>query len=208
LFALAVVGAVVAWRRRRDPPYLLLLIGVPIFLLPPLVATEGGSPHFLRNLGLAPFLACLIGLGALTTVNWLAGRYGARVHVLVVVVLGAGLVVIGATNADAYFTRPVRGRYDAYSFGVVALARAADHGAKTAVIVDDYSVFDVQFLDSAHPPTVIAPRTRIARPGRFERIVASTRADLAAAVGSRLAARAVGSAPDPHGHPAVYAVAP
>ena len=51
------------WRRRDDHGYALVLLGLPVFLLPPLLANEGGAPHFLRSLGLATYVAALIGLG-------------------------------------------------------------------------------------------------------------------------------------------------
>ena len=202
LVALAVVGVVVAWRRRRDPPYRLVLLGVVIFLIPPLLAPEGASPHFLRNLGLAPYVGALVGIGAAGTVTWLA-RHGRRVgQVTGVALVVAALSYAAAIGAHAYFSRPVRDRYDAYTFALVALAHAADHGPRAAVIVDDYSAFDIQFLDADHPPTRIEPNQAIT-PDRFTRIVAPSRAELRRAVGPALAARATVTAVDPHGHPVV-----
>ena len=64
IFALACVGAWRAWRNRDDPAHSLLLVGIPMFLIPPLLGVDGGVPHFLRSLGLAPFLAGLIGIGS------------------------------------------------------------------------------------------------------------------------------------------------
>jgi hypothetical protein len=207
LVILAVVGVVCAWRRRRDPPYLLVLLGLVIFLVPPLIAPEGGSPHFLRNLGLAPYVAAVVGIGAVTTVSWLAGHWRRVGQVTGVALVVAALGYGAAIGAHAYFTRPVRDRYDPYTFALVSLAQAADFGPRTAVIVDDYSVFDIQFLDAHDPPTVIAPGQRIA-PGRFARIVASSRADLRRAVGPTLAAAATVTAVDPAGHPVVVELTP
>ena len=51
------------WRRRDDHGYALVLLGLPVFLIPPLLANEGGAPHFLRSLGLEPYVAACIGLG-------------------------------------------------------------------------------------------------------------------------------------------------
>src|ERR1019366_4799116 len=51
------------WRRRDDHGYAVVLLGLPVFLLPPLIANEGGAPHFLRSLGLAPYVAGCVGLG-------------------------------------------------------------------------------------------------------------------------------------------------
>ena len=51
------------WRQRDDHGYALILLGLPVFLIPPLIANEGGAPHFLRSLGLEPYVAACIGLG-------------------------------------------------------------------------------------------------------------------------------------------------
>jgi len=208
LFALAVVGVLAAWRRRREPPYLLLLLGIPVFLIPPLLATEGAAPHFLRNLGLAPYVGGLIGVGAVAAVRWVARRWGTWARLLGVATVTATLVLTGVSSASAYFGRPVHDRYDAYTFALVALARAADHGPPTAVITDDYSVLDVQFLDADHPPTVVSPGTRIADPRRFALVVAASRHDLARALGATVAQRAVAAAFDPAGQPVVFTVVP
>jgi len=117
-------------------------------------------------------------------------------------------VFAGASSAAAYFGRPVRDRYDAYTFALVALAHAADHGPRAAVIVDDYSVLDVQFLDDAHPPTWITPGARIRDPGRFALVVAPTRHDLSVALGPTVAGRARPVAFDPAGKPVVWTVVP
>ena len=208
LFALAVVGALAAWRRRREPPYLLLLLGIPIFLIPPLLATEGAAPHFLRNLGLAPYVGGLIGIGAVVAVRWVAHQWGVWARLVGVAAVATALVLTGVSSASAYFGRPVRSRYDGYTFALVSLAKAADHGRRTAVITDDYSVLDVQFLDADHLPTWFTPGTRIADPGRFQLVVASSRHDLARALGATVARRAVATAFDPAGKPVVWTVVP
>jgi len=203
LAALAVVGAVVAWRRRRDPPYLLVLLGMVVFLLPPLLATEGSAPHFLRNLGLAPYVGALVAIGGVALVTELTRRWRRWGWAAGVAGLTAGLVATGAITANAYFSRPVQDRYGAYSFALVALARAADHGPSTAVIVDDYSAFDVDFLDAGRPPTQFRPSTKITDLSRYSRVVAGSRSDLAHAVGSTAANQAVVTARDPRGSPVV-----
>jgi hypothetical protein len=208
LFLLAVVGVVVAWRRRDQAAYLLLLLGLAVFFLPPLVATEGSSPHFLRNLGLAPFVGAFVGLGSVATVRWLSRRGSKHLELAGVVVLAVGLVLIGAGSAHAYFSRPVRDRYVPYYFAVVALAKAANHGPRSAVVVDSYSAFDVEFLDAKNPPTRFDPNTRIPMPGHYRQIVAPSRADLVRAVGAALADRAVVSSVGPNGKPVVLTVTP
>jgi len=207
LAAVALFGGVVAWRRRHDPPYRLVLLGTAVFLLPPLLATEGSSPHFLRNLGLAPYVGALVAIGGVAAVTELARRWRRWGWAAGVVSLAAGLVVTGAVTAHAYFSRPVQERYSAYSFALVALARAANHGSSTAVIVDDYSAFDVAFLDADHPPTRIRPGTTIADVSRYSRVIAGSRSELARAIGRVLAARAVATAHDPHGAPVVFTFA-
>ena len=207
LVGLAVIGAVVSWRRRRDPPYRLVLLGLVVFLLPPLLATEGGSPHFLRNLGLAPYVGALIGIGTVAAVTWLGRHWRTVGRVGGLVVVAAALTVAAALSVHAYFSRPVRDRYAAYSFALVALARASDHGPKVAVIVDDYSAFDIEFLDADHPPTRIAPNRPIAV-DRYSLVVASTRAQLTRAVGDTLARQASVTSVDPEGRPVVFEVVP
>ncbi|MFI5259888.1 MAG: ArnT family glycosyltransferase, partial [Candidatus Limnocylindrales bacterium] len=69
------VGVVRLWRMRRDPSHALILLALPVFLAAPLIATEGGSPHGLRALGLAAPLAVAIGLGAVEIAAWGRGRW-------------------------------------------------------------------------------------------------------------------------------------
>ena len=69
------------WRRRDDHGYALVLLGLLVFLLPPLLANEGGAPHFLRSLGLEPYIAACVGLGcleALAMVRRVASRVTSR----------------------------------------------------------------------------------------------------------------------------------
>jgi hypothetical protein len=205
LLALACAGAWRAWRHRVDPGHALLLIGLPIFLLPPLVGVDGWAPHFLRSVGLAPILAGLIGLGCLEAVDW-AGRAAHRAWPAPV---AAGLAAIllgglGAGSAVAYFSRPVDGRYQGYSYNVVALAATAQPG--DAVIIDDYNRIDIDFLDTGHPPHVFSPGTRISQPTRFARVLALKREDIATAVGRTAAERAHEVAAD--GRAAFWSVKP
>jgi 4-amino-4-deoxy-L-arabinose transferase-like glycosyltransferase len=77
LVALAILGVWRLWRNRRDPSHSLILLSLPIFMIPPLVATEGWSPHFLRVLGMAAPLGVTIGLGAAEFVDQARRRWGA-----------------------------------------------------------------------------------------------------------------------------------
>ena len=108
---------------------------------------------------------------------------------------------------QAYSTWPVADRYDAFSFSVVALADAAAQ-PNSAVIVGDYQAMDVEFLDYAQSPTIFRPGARIANPAGFDRIVATTRGDLVAAVGSTAAAGARAVAWDLSGKPVVWILTP
>jgi 4-amino-4-deoxy-L-arabinose transferase-like glycosyltransferase len=138
------VGLAMAWRKRAEPMNALLVVAMPVFLVPPLVATADAAPHFLRSLGLAAPLAGLVGLGAQEVIR--RGREYAPQAVL-----GTGLVIalagLAAGTGQAYFTRPVSARYDAYSFNLVQLAGAARSADLDVALVDGYQGTDLRFLD-------------------------------------------------------------
>ena len=206
LFTLALLGGWRAWRQRRDQAHALVLIAVPVFLIPPLIALEGGAPHFLRTLGLAPFLAALVGLGGAEAVEQLARWRGGRRWALAgLALLLAGL---GAASADAYFSRGVAARYHPYSFDIFALAQEARSLPGTALVVDDYAALDVRFLDSGALPRLVAPGERLGNPHLYSRIVAPTRGDIAKAAGEDVAERAVPAARDPAGNPVAWSARP
>ena len=200
LTVVAVAGGVRAWRLRADPGHSLVLIGVPVFLLPAVIAVEGGAPHFLRLLGLAPHLAALIGLGVveLAALTGRLGRPGAPL-------LGAGLALaalVGASaqGAHAYFSRPAGDVYSAYSNNLVAMAGLVTPGS--TVILDPFRRVVVEFLDRDHLPRIVDPGTRLdpsAGP-----VLALTRGDLEATLGPGPATAARVVAVDPQGRPAVF----
>jgi hypothetical protein len=120
---------------------------------------------------------------------------------------------LGIASAATYLNRSVADRYAAFTFADVALANTAvdnatDGGPSTLVILDSYDAMDVQFLDAGRLPTIVAPMTRIANPAVYTLIVAPSRADIAAAVGSGIAAEAQVAATDPSGKPVVFDVVP
>jgi 4-amino-4-deoxy-L-arabinose transferase-like glycosyltransferase len=207
LALVALLGIVRLWRGRREPANSLILCSLPVFLLPPLIAVEGGSPHFLRFLGMAAPLAVTIGLGAaelVERVHRLVSVWGAR---LAVGAVALGLAATALGSWQAYSAWPVVDRYDAYSFPLVALADAAAR-PNTAVVIDNYSRMDVEFLDYALAPTFFTPGARISNPSAFGQIVARSRSDLVAAVGEKAAAAARAVAWDLSGKPVVWALTP
>jgi 4-amino-4-deoxy-L-arabinose transferase-like glycosyltransferase len=207
------------WRRRADHGHALVLLGLPVFLIPPLVANEGGAPHFLRSLGLAPYVAACIGLGCLEGIAILrrlvtsSVRTEQRVSQAGWIVCAIAATGLGVASAVTYLNRPVIDRYTAFTFADVALANAAvdnstDGGPSTLVILDGYDAMDVQFLDAGRVPTIVAPMTRVANVAVYSLIVAPSRADIAAAVGAGIAAQAQVGATDPYGNPVVFDVVP
>lgn len=205
---LALVGLWRLWRRRGDGAHALILWSLPVFLLPPLVATEGGSPHFLRSLGLAAPLAVTVGLGAAEIVGQVRQRRGDRGAIVAGVLVAAGFATLAAGSAAAYLARPVADRYDAFSFDVAALAGLSTHGASDVVIVDDYSAMTVQFLDAGRLPTIVPPGTALHDRPSGGAVLALRRADLETALGSAAAATARAVAWDPAGRPTVWEVGP
>lgn len=205
LTALVLAGAWRAWRGRERPLFSLLLLAVPVFLLPPLVATADASPHFLRSLGLAAPLAALVGLGCAEVLETVRGRTEARAaRVGAAVALALLLAGLGAGSAAAYFNRPLRQRYEAYTFNVVQLAAVADRPGD-AVVIDAYQSLDLRFLDGDHPPLILPARPPDPQqPLTATRFFALTQGDLAAVLGRRRADAATVVARDPEGGPAVW----
>ena len=208
LVAVAAFGVVRLWRMRRDPSHSLVLLALPVFLLPPLIATEGGSPHFLRMLGLAAPVGVTVGLGAVELVERARGRWGHAAEKLAIVAVAVTLAAVAARSGWAYLTRPVADRYEAFSYPIVSLADLAADNPGSAVVLDDYSAIDVRFLDFSRLPTIVAPGTSISNPASYSEILALSRADLVKALGTELGGLAVPVAWDPSGAPSVWAVVP
>ena len=197
-----------AWRLRTDHAYAALLIGLLVFLIPPLIGNEGGAPHFLRTLGMAPFYAALIGVGFLELRRAAEAVAAARGRQLITAASAIALVALGVLSITTYLARPVSARYDPYSFAIVQLAAAADRGAGTVAIIDDYNALDVRFLDFDNLPALATPGTRLRNPGAYSLIVALNRSDIARATDAATAARAQVVARDPQGQAAVWEVVP
>ena len=212
LVALAILGVWRLWRNRRDPSHSLILLSLPIFMIPPLVATEGWSPHFLRVLGMAAPLGVTIGLGAAEFVDQARRRWGrlgggpAIAPLAPIAAIALTLAAVAVWSGWTYLSRPVSDRYTAYSYEVAAAGQyAADHPG-SVVVIDPFSGTDIEFLQWANPPTIISPGTRIDHPEVYAAIVALTKADLTNALGAELGDRAQPVAWDPSGKPVVWAV--
>jgi hypothetical protein len=205
IFLIAAIGVLELWRRRRHGPHALVLLSLPLFMLPPLIATEGGAPHFLRSLGLAAPLAVTIGLGFSDIVRrarraW--GKPGARLAAAASVLL---LVAVAVGSARAYLSRPPDDRYWAYRYDLVAMADRARPG--DTVILDDYSANVVRFLDAGALPRIVPPGTLVRPSASSGQVLATSQVDLAQAIGPALASRAAIVEADPGGQPTVWAVA-
>jgi hypothetical protein len=208
LAAVAGFGVARLWRTRRDPGHALILLALPVFLAAPLVATEGGSPHALRALGLAAPLGVTIGLGAVELVEQGRRRWGRGAGNLAVAVAAVTLTAVAVWSGWAYLSRPVADRYRAFSYPIVSLADLAADQPGSAAILDDYSSMDVLFLDFDRPPAIVAPGTPISNPTAYSEILALNPGDLTTALGPGLGARTVAVAWDPSGAPTVWAVVP
>jgi hypothetical protein len=206
LCAVAVVGLARLWVRRDDPAHALLLWSLPLFLLPPMLATEGDAPHFLRALGLAAPTAVTIGLGIATVAGWVADRWGVAAGRAALLVAAGGLVALGVGSGWAYQSRPVAARYDAFNYALVALADAA--GPTDVAIVDAYSAGVIRFLDGSAAPAIVSPGIPLPSPAPGTTVLALSRTDLESALGGEVASGARAIALDPLGGARVWAVAP
>lgn len=205
LLAVAALGGIRLWRGRSEAGEALILWSLPVFLLPPLIATEGGAPHFLRALGLAAPLAVTIGLGVRELTEEARARWGRGAAAAVGGAAAAGMLALAVAAGQAYLSRPVADRFEGYRYDLVAMAAAA--GPSDIVILDDYSASVVRFLDAGHLPTVVAPGTRLAEPGGTTQVLALSRDEIASAVGVAAAERASAVVTNPEGVPVVWSLA-
>jgi hypothetical protein len=209
LAVVAIIGVAILWRRRRQPSHSLLLLAFPLYLIPQLISPEGGSPHFLRGLGLAAPLSVAIGLGA----QWLwkrvavvlsRGRWSPSLARAVSgLMLGTLFVSVGVASVSANLLRPAADRYDAYAYRLVAMAELSDPDTD-AIVADEFSAYTIEFL--RRDVLVLQPGIPLAD-ASIMRVLATSLADLRTAVGDVAAASAVAVAWDPAGQPTVW-VAP
>jgi hypothetical protein len=201
LWPLPLLAALGLWRlvrERRDHTSGLVLIGLVVYLLPPVYAVEGGAPHLQRSLALAPFVAVLVGVGVVEAVR-LARRAGRGYAAVAAAGCAAALLLTGVYGGLAFAFRPLSERYAAFDFHTVALA-AAGAQPNTAVIVNAYDAQSVRFLDGPAIP-ILAPGSN-APPGFG--LAALNLNDLP----PDARASATVYARDPNGDPAVWVVPP
>jgi hypothetical protein len=172
------------------------------------MATEGGSPHFLRALGLAAPLGVTIGLGTVEIVKWVRGRWGAAPAWLAGGLAAAAFTIVATWTGWAYLTRPPSDRYDPFSYDVVAAANLMAATPESAIVIYGYAQYDVDFLDYYNQATLVAPGSPIGDPDAYHEILALSKADLVTAVGPALGATARPVAWDPEGNARVWAVWP
>jgi hypothetical protein len=208
LTVVAVTGLVRLWRERRDAGHSLILWSLPVFFAAPLVAVEGGSPHFLRALGLAAPLGVTIGLGAAELVEQVRRRWNHGAGGPAIAAVAVTLTAVAVWSGWAYLTRPVADRYAAFSYPIVSLASYAAEHPGSAVILDDYSAMDVEFLDASNLPAVFQPGAKVADPSAHSVYLALGLPDIRSTLGSAAADRARPIAWDPAGNPTVWAVTP
>jgi 4-amino-4-deoxy-L-arabinose transferase-like glycosyltransferase len=206
IFAVALVGVLRLWARRHEPAHALILWSLPVFLLPPLLATEGGAPHFLRALGLAAPLAVAIGLGVAELSEQAGLRWGRRAAWMVTAAASVGLLALAVGSGNAYLSRPVADRYEAYGYDLVAMANTAREG--DVVILDAYSAGVIRFLDAGRLPQIVEPGTPLRQRSSTAAVLARSLADLEAGVGTEAVGQAEVVAGDPNGVPSIWRLPP
>ena len=184
-------------------------------MLPPLIATEGYSPHFLRVLGLAAPLGVTIGLGAAEFVEWARTRdfhgrpaRGRRAGGAAIAVVALTLALVAAWSGFVYLDRSAADQYEPYRLDIVAAGQYAHDHPNSAVVMDSFSEMNLQLIYWPNPPALFTPGERISNPTQYRTIVGLNQADLASCLGPELAARAVPIAWDPARQPSVWAVTP
>lgn len=206
LAGLAALGVWRLWRARREAVDSLILLSLPVFLLAPLLATEGYSPHFLRALALAAPLGVVIGLGTVDLVEWSGRRWGVRAAGVAGGLVAASLCLVAIWSGWAYLTRSLSDRYVTFTMDLVAAADIAHDTPGSAVIAYEFASFDIQFIDFDRMPAMIEPGKEIPNPYVYSQIIALRRGDLVTAVGPGLGDLARPVAWDPAGQATVWMV--
>jgi hypothetical protein len=205
LAALAALGVWRLWRRRSDPAHALILIALPVFLVAPLAATEGWSPHFLRSLGLAAPLGVAIGLGAVQMYEFARTRGGIPAGRATVGLVAAGLVVTAVLSGAAYLTNSPQDRYEGYSYAAGAAGDFAAAHPGSVVVIDPFSAWDIEFEHWDAVPAIRDSGTRLPNPRSFAFVVGTSASDVRTAAGPGMPAP-LPVAWDPAGNPTVWAI--
>jgi 4-amino-4-deoxy-L-arabinose transferase-like glycosyltransferase len=208
LVGLAVLGLRRLWLDRRDAVRSLILLSLPIFMIPPVIATEGYSPHFLRVLGLAAPLGVAIGLGAAELVEWARSHRWRPAGGAAIAALALTLAIVSAWSGYVYLDRSAADQYEPYRLDIVAAGQYAHDHPDSAVVMDSFSEMNIQLAYWPNPPALFVPGDRISNPAAYKAIIGLSQADLSSSLGPELAARAVPIAWDPAGKPSVWAVTP
>lgn len=211
LVTLIVVGLVALWRHRGDARHALVLLSFPVFLIPPLLSIEGGSPHFLRALGLAIPVAVTVALGAQQVRSWLVARLatgGLRVRAALsqaaaATAVGAVFLVLGVSSTWTYLDRPAADRQGAFRYDLVAMAELA--APTDTVIASEFDAFTIRYIHDDPQPAIVRPG-QVIEGAAAERVLAVRVEDLRTALGGDLASRALPVAWDGAGQPIVWAV--
>jgi len=206
LVVLAVLGVLRLWRSRREPAEALILLSLPVFMIPPLLATEGYSPHFLRVLGLAAPLAVTVALGTAEFVEIARRKLGGTGAAAAIGLAAASLCLVAVSSGLIYFNRSLADRYVTFTYDLVAAADEARIHPGSALIVYDYAAYDVDFLDYDRMPTIVKPGSTIEDPTKYTEVIALNKDDLSRALGPELGGTATPIAWDPSGQPTVWVV--
>jgi Dolichyl-phosphate-mannose-protein mannosyltransferase len=217
---LGLIGLARLLRDRREPGPALMLVTLVGFTVPPLLAGEGSTPHFLRALGLAAPLAVTVGIGTADAMAWLrtraasirSRRAASWAPAAVGVLFAGGFAAAALATGVAYLTQTPTQLYMPYRADLVALAELADRGDQDLVLLTDEDAYTVQFLDVNRPaPEIVAPTVRLVliEPKPGQRVFAVDPAAFAMIdLGANAAARTHPLAWDPQGNPTVWVVEP
>ena len=216
IFVPFLLGLWRAWRLRGDAGHVLLLVAFIVYFIPPMVADEGDSPHFLRSIAMAPFVAGLIGIGLLEMHSivlrllWRARGLRRRfAHAVIPLTASLMLCAVGFASINTYLARPQdQTMYDAYKYADVRLAQEVNQGGRAAIIIGQYDAQDIRFLDWGNEPDIFSPGTKLQDPKQYSVIVAVYVSDLARATTPEFAARAKPVALDPLGRAVGWEISP
>ena len=180
LVGLAALGVRRLWLDRRDAARSLILLSLPIFMIPPVIATEGYSPHFLRVLGMAAPLAVAIGIGAGEFVGWARGfdsfgRFGGLgrfrgrpAGTAAIAAVALTLALVAGWSGYVYLDRSTADQYEPYRLDIVAAGQYAHDHPNSAVVIDSFSSWNIESDVLARPTGAVPARRPHRGPGRVQ----------------------------------------